>query len=67
MVEHLVARGLCLAHKGEALLEFCGFDRLLGSAGVLSVYRALVGPKIVVSDDGVQAKAYAGVLVFPAC
>ena len=66
LLEHLVAWGLCLPHKAEALLEFCGLDRLMGSVGVLNVYRAIVGPKIVVSDAGVQAKAYVGVLVFPA-
>ena len=65
LLEHLVDRGLCRPHKAEALLEFCGLDRLIGPAGVLNVYRAIVGPKIVVSDAGVQAKAYVGVLVFP--
>ena len=66
LTEHLVARDLCLPHKGEALLKFCGLDPILGPDGVLNVYRALVGPKIVARDSGVQAKAYAGVLVFPA-
>ena len=68
LVEHLVDRGLCLPSKGDALLEFCGVDWLWGIDGApaLKVYRTIVGPKVIVSDDGVQAKAYAGMIPLPA-
>ena len=68
LIEHLVARDLCLPSKGEALLEFCGLDWLWGADGApaFKVYRTIVGPKVVVSDDGVQTKAYVGMILFPA-
>ena len=68
LIEHLVARDLCLPSKGEALLEFCGTDWLWGTDGApaLKVYRTIVGPKVIVSGAGVQAKAYVGMVQFPA-
>ena len=68
LVEHLVDRELCLPQKGEAMLEFCGVDWLWGTGGApsLKVYRTIVGPKVIVSDDGVQAKAYVAMMLFPA-
>lgn len=67
LVEHLVARGLCLPQKGEALLEFCGVDWLWGTDGgpAIKVYRTIVGPKVIVGEDGVHAKAYVAMVLFP--
>ena len=68
LFEHLVARNLCLPQKGEALLDFCGVDWLWGTDDMpaLKVYRTIVGPKVIVDDDGVQAKAYVGIVLFSA-
>ena len=65
LIEHLVAAGLCLPAKGEALLEFCGRDRLMSPFGAILVYRAIAGLKVMVSEDGLQAKCYAFVVVSP--
>ena len=68
LFEHLVARDLCLPQKGEALLDFCGVDWLWGTGDMpaLKVYRTIVGPKVIVDDDGVRAKAYVGIVLFSA-
>ena len=63
LVEHLVATGLCLPHKGGALLALPGVHRLLGELGALVVFQAIAWVKIAVGDHGVEAKAYSALVV----
>ncbi len=64
LVEHLVAGGLCLPHKGDALIALPGVNRLLGAQGVLVVFQALAWVKVSVSSDhGVRAKAYSAIVL----
>ena len=59
LIDHMVATGLCLPPKGDALGALYGVKRLLGDRNMLVAYQAIAYIKITVSDDGVQAKAYA--------
>ena len=58
LIEHLIATGLCLPEKGEAVLECAGINHLIGPLGAYFIHHAIFAPKITVSDNGVQAKAY---------
>ena len=63
LVEHLVAGGLCLPRKGEALIALPGVNRLWGALGALVVLQALAWVKISVSDHDTRAKAYSALVL----
>ena len=65
VVERLAQRGWCLAAKARGLLEWCAFDRMYDRRGVFIAYKGVNHVKLTVTDDGVDAKAYAGVTCFP--
>lgn len=66
LFEHLVATGLCLPEKGEAVLACTGLNRLFSPRNMFAIFSAIYAPKITVSDNGVHAKAYTVMHMTPA-
>ena len=60
VLERLEERELCLPTKGNGLRAFPGLERVFGEDGVYILHKGLNHVKLAVGDDGVQAKAYAG-------
>ena len=61
-VERLARRGWCLPAKARGLKEWCALDRTFDRRGVFLVYKGVNHVKLTVSDAGVAAKAYAGMV-----
>ncbi len=62
VVERLALRGWCLAAKAQGLLQWCALDRMYDRRGVFLVYKGVNHVKLTVTDAGVAAKAYAGLI-----
>ncbi|MDE3001163.1 MAG: hypothetical protein OXU79_18960 [Gemmatimonadota bacterium] len=60
VVERLEARELCVPAKGRGLRAFPGLAQVFDGEGVYILHRGLNHVKLAIGDDGVQAKAYAG-------
>lgn len=63
VIEHMVNAGLCLPHKGDALISLANVNRLSHSLGALVIFQALAWVKVSVSDHGARAKAYSAIVV----
>ena len=62
VVERLALRGWCLEAKAQGLLEWCALDQMYDRRGVFHVYKGINHVKFTITDAGVGAKAYAGLL-----
>ena len=60
VVERLEKRELCLPAKANGLRSFPGLERVFDRDGAYILHKGLNHVKLAVGDDGVQAKAYAG-------
>ena len=62
VVERLARCGLARAAKAQGLLEWCALDQMYDRRGVFHVYKGINHVKLTVTDAGVGAKAYAGMI-----
>lgn len=60
VLERLEERELCLPAKGNGLRVFPGLEQVFGRGGAYILHKGLNHVKLTIGDDGVQAKAYAG-------
>jgi hypothetical protein len=65
VVERLTERGWCLPEKAQGLLAWCALDRVYDRKGVFLVYKGINHVKLTIEDNGVHAKAYAGLRFAP--
>ena len=65
LIDRLESRGWSLPAKARGLRAWPGRDKVYEERGVFFVYRGLHHVKLVVRDDTVTAKAYAGMMYSP--
>ena len=62
VTELLARRGWCLPAKAQGLPEWCALDKMFDRRGVFVVHKGINHVKLTLTDAGVGAKAYAGMV-----
>jgi len=64
-IDHLEETGLCLPDKARGLLDWPRRHTVFGKQGAFRLHMGINHVKIVLAGEYLQAKAYAGLKVFP--